>query len=125
LRGKLDITYTGWITDSDLVTLYSGAFAFVYPSLYEGFGLPVAEAMACGCPVIIPRHSSLPEVAGDAGSYADPGDPDALEAAITRLTNEHKRQSLIEKGLQQAAKFSWPAMADAFVEEIRKLDVPE
>ena len=122
LRKRLNITYTGWISDSDLRLLYAGAFALVYPSRYEGFGLPVAEAMACGCPAILPRHSSLPEVAGDAGVYADPGNAAELAAALHQLLEPVQRAALVEAGLKQSARFRWPAMADAFRRGILALE---
>ena len=75
----------GYVPDEDLATLYGGALAFVYPSLYEGFGLPPLEAMQCGTPVIAGRVASLPEVVGDAGILVDLGDPDTLGAAMLRL----------------------------------------
>jgi glycosyltransferase involved in cell wall biosynthesis len=119
LRDSMGITYTGWISDSDLALLYSGAFALVYPSRYEGFGLPVAEAMACGCPVILPRHSSLPEVAGEAGVYADPGNTQELEAAIKRVSDKDERVLLIELGFKQSSRFNWENMTGVIEGEIR------
>lgn len=125
LQQSLNIIYTGWIPDNDLIQLYSGAFALVFPSMYEGFGLPVAEAMACGCPVILPNHSSLPEVAGDAGVFTDTGNKDQLENAITSLLNEKNRAILVERGMTQASKFRWPKMAEVFAQEIRRLKHPD
>lgn len=102
------VILTGYVTDDDLATLYGGALAFVYPSLYEGFGLPPLEAMQCGTPVIAGRVSSLPEVVGDAGILVDLGDPDALCKAILRLHRDPAlRRRLSALSLQRAAGFTW------------------
>jgi len=98
----------GFIPENDKAALLSGAEAFLFPSLYEGFGLPVLEAMACGTPVLASNTSSLPEVAGDAGLLVDPLNIDAIAAGIsTLLTDTARRQSLVEKGYQRASDFSW------------------
>lgn len=105
---KERVIFTGYVVDEDLSPLYSGALAFVYPSLYEGFGLPPLEAMQCGTPVITSNSSSLPEVVGDAGVMINPKDSDALCHAILELyQDEDRRQMLRVKGLQQASRFSW------------------
>ncbi|QPC81190.1 glycosyltransferase family 4 protein [Phototrophicus methaneseepsis] len=102
----------GYADDADLPTLYSSANCVVFPSLYEGFGFPVLEAMACGTPVITSNVSSLPEVAGDAALIVDPYDTEALTHAIKRvLTDSDLHAKLIEHGLIQAAKFTWEASA--------------
>ncbi len=102
------VLFAGPIADADLPALYSGAEVFIFPSLYEGFGLPVLEAMACGVPVICSNTSSLPEVAGDAALMVDPTDVPALSQAIARvLADAGLRQHLREKGLARAAMFSW------------------
>ena len=102
-----------FVADDDLPALYAGARLFVYPSLYEGFGLPVAEAMACGAPVVSSNASSLPEVAGDAALYFDPRNVDAMTAAIQRaLTDSSLRVDLASRGLAQAKKFSWEKAAE-------------
>ena len=106
------VRFLGPLDDADLPALHSGATLFVFPSLYEGFGLPVLEAMACGAPVICGNRSSLPEVAGDAALLVDPTDTDALATAIRRvLEDEALRRSLGEKSLAQAATFSWQRTA--------------
>ena len=98
--------------DADLAALLSGAYGFVLPSWYEGFGLPVQEAMACGTPVICSRVSSLPEVAGDAALLFDPASQEALESAMRRLWNEPAlREELRRRGHVQAARFTWEACA--------------
>jgi glycosyltransferase involved in cell wall biosynthesis len=100
------------VPDEDLAGLYSGAAAFVFPSLYEGFGFPVLEAMACGTPVICANTSSLPEVAGEAALTVDPLDAGALAAAIARvLADSALRDSLIAKGYEQIKRFAWERAA--------------
>ncbi|GAA6621802.1 glycosyltransferase family 4 protein [Scytonema sp. NUACC26] len=102
------IIATGYVADEDLAALYSGAIAFVYPSFYEGFGLPPLEAMQCGVPVITSNTSSLPEVVGDAGIMVDPKDSDMLCHSLLELYNcPDLRQSMSQKSLEQAKKFSW------------------
>jgi alpha-1,3-rhamnosyl/mannosyltransferase len=106
------IHFLGSVAEADLSALYGGAKLFVFPSLYEGFGLPVLEAMACGTPVICSNVSSLPEVAGDAAIQVDPLDVDALAAAIGRvLGDEALRARMRQQGLQQATRFTWEQTA--------------
>ncbi|MDO8848057.1 MAG: glycosyltransferase family 1 protein [Coriobacteriia bacterium] len=96
----------------ELVALYNGAEALLYPSVYEGFGMPVLEAMACGCPVITSDRSSLPEVAGGAALLTDPTDPDALaEAIVTIARDAALRGLLVQRGGQRAASLTWDATA--------------
>ena len=96
----------------ELVALYNRAEALVFPSLYEGFGLPVLEAMACGCPVLCSNVTSLPEVAGDAALFFEPEDAEAISRAMRRVVaDQGLRQSLAQRGLRQAARFSWRKMA--------------
>jgi glycosyltransferase involved in cell wall biosynthesis len=106
------------LADSELQAAYSGAIALVYPSLYEGFGLPVLEAMACGCPVITCRNSALPEVAGDAAIYVNETDVTDLVFALNKVQAPKYRQQLIEIGLQQSRQFSWKKMADTIAIEL-------
>lgn len=107
------LIFTGYVGDEDLPALYSGAVAFVFPSLYEGFGLPALEAMACGTPVITSNTTSLPEVTGDAALLVDPIDPDELcEAMSTMLSDQSLREELKAKGLMRAAEFSWKRCAE-------------
>jgi len=102
----------GYVLDEDMPMLYNLADLFVYPSLYEGFGLPPLEAMACGCPVISSNSSSLPEVVGDAGLMIDPYDVDSLaKAMFDALMNEGLRKDMIKKGLERSKMFSWEKTA--------------
>lgn len=111
------VTFTGFVPDEDLPALISGALVFVYPSLYEGFGLPVLEAMQCGVPVITSEVSSLPEVAGDAALMVRPRDVAGFAAAMRRvLRDAGLREELRERGIAQAAKFSWKRTAELTVE---------
>jgi glycosyltransferase involved in cell wall biosynthesis len=89
-------------------SLYEGAAALVFPSFFEGFGIPLLEAMWCDCPIVCSNVTSLPEIAGDAALLIDPYTPEHLAEAISRvLTDEHLRRLLIECGRQQVRKFSW------------------
>ena len=107
-----DVIITGYIPLEDVVYLYNGAEFFIYPSLYEGFGLPVLEAMSCGCPVITSNTSSLPEVAGDAGILIDPYNLDEMTGAMERLPSDEKlREELKVKGLKRAELFTWEETA--------------
>jgi len=106
------VRWLGPVPDEDLPALYSGADLFVFLSLYEGFGLPPLEAMACGTPVIASNTSSLPEVVGDAGILVDPHDVAGLVEAIERLlTDDHLRAGLRARGLEQAGRFTWEKTA--------------
>lgn len=109
-----DAFFTGYAPDEDLPMLYGAADALAYPSLYEGFGLPPAEAMACGCPVIASDSSSLPEVVGDAGLLVSPKDEEGwVQALIRLLTDEALRRRLSELGAARAQQFTWTAAANA------------
>ena len=109
---KDKIIVTGFVADEDLAAVYSGALAFIYPSFYEGFGLPPLEAMQCGVPAITSNTSSLPEVVGDAGIMLDPKDVDGLCHSMFELYNKpFLRQSMTDKSLEQAKKFSWDSCA--------------
>ena len=105
------IVHTLQLSDRELSVAYSGAVALVYPSKYEGFGLPVLEAMACGCPVITCPNASIPEVAGKAAIYVQDEDVDGLANALCEVQKPGVRNSLIGAGLKQAKKFSWSKMA--------------
>jgi glycosyltransferase involved in cell wall biosynthesis len=102
------VILTGYVPEKDLPGLYSGALCFVYPSYFEGFGLPPLEAMKCGAPVITGNRTSLPEVVGEAGLLVDPFDVDALGAAMNRLISDSElRAELTTKGLERAKLFDW------------------
>lgn len=108
------IKLTGFVDDADLPALYTGADCFLFPSLYEGFGFPPLEAMACGTPVVASNASSLPEVIGEAGLLVDPHDIDALSRAIVRvLTEPAVAGRLRQAGMAQARRFTWAAAAAA------------
>jgi glycosyltransferase involved in cell wall biosynthesis len=99
------------LSDDDLKLAYSGALVLVYPSQYEGFGMPVLEAMACGCPVITCPKASIPEVGGNAVLYVNETDVDGMIEALQKVQEEKFRHTLIKKGLEQCQKFSWGQMS--------------
>ena len=106
------VIFPGYVPQEDLRFWYNAATMLVYPSFFEGFGLPVLEAMACGTPVITSNLSSLPEVAGDAAQLINPNDHEALTQAMQQIFNDAElRQSMREKGLLQKTKFSWQETA--------------
>jgi len=108
------------VTDGQLRALYEHALCLAYPSKYEGFGLPPLEAMACGCPTIVARAGSLPEVCGDAALYVDPRDAGSLAAAIARLVHDAPaRRTLGERGRDHARTFTWKAAAEATIGLLR------
>ena len=109
---KGPITALGFVPDEDLVKIYNLATAAILPSLYEGFGLPVLEAMACGCPVITSKGGSLPEVAGDAAFYIDAYNVESIAAGIKEVfENKQLQETLRSKGLENAKRFSWKKTA--------------
>lgn len=111
-KNKDQIIRLGFVPTEDLVSIYNLATAFVMPSLYEGFGLPVLEAMACGCPVITTKEGSLNEVAGDGAFYVDAYDVKSIKIGIEKVFNdENLRKELSEKGLKNARRFSWKKTA--------------
>ncbi|MCD6225788.1 glycosyltransferase family 4 protein, partial [bacterium] len=112
------IIKTGFIEDKDMPGLYNLALLYLYPSLYEGFGLPILEAQACGCPVICSHSSSLPEVGKDSVYYVNPlKEKDIAEGIIRVLSNKKLRAKLIRKGYQNAKRFSWKKAAKRILEE--------
>ena len=116
------VRFTGHLSDDDLRALYSVCRAFIYPSLYEGFGLPIIEAMACGAPVIASRIPSLMETAGDAACFVRAEDSRELAQSIIRLLDDSgERQRLSRAGLQRAGKFSWESTAAATLNTYRQV----
>lgn len=112
LRLMATVRFTGCVTDEELAALYRGAAALVLPSLYEGFGLPVLEAMSCGTAVIASTAAALPEVAGDAALLVDPLSIDAIASALVRLASDDAlREELRARGLKRATRFSWDRTA--------------
>lgn len=110
------VIITGFVPDNDLASLYSGSFAFVYPSLYEGFGLPILEAMKCGVPVITSNRSSIPEVVGDCAIMIDPCSIEELSNAIYLLyNNEELRNRMRKMSLQRASEFNWSKVTDKII----------
>jgi glycosyltransferase involved in cell wall biosynthesis len=106
------VVFTDWVPEEDKPALYSGARALVFPSLYEGFGLPPLEALACGTPVLASNRGSLPEIVGNGGLLLEPDDVEGLAAAMEKLLSDDTlREDLREKGLAHAARFSWEKTA--------------
>jgi len=119
------VHFVGLVSDAKLASLYRGATALVFASLYEGFGLPVLEAMACGTPVVTSNTTALPEVAGDAALLVDPTSVEQIASAMRRIVSDTPlRQQLHEKGLARAAQFSW-ASTTAKVQRLLTGDVIE
>jgi len=109
---QTDVIFPGFVAEDELPLWYNTADVFVYPSLYEGFGLPPLEAMACGRPVVVADTSSLPEVVGDAALRIDPRQPDEWAAALVRVCNDASLQAdLAGRALERAREFSWTRMA--------------
>jgi glycosyltransferase involved in cell wall biosynthesis len=107
------VRHRGYVTDEELARLYRGSVAFVYPSLYEGFGIPLLEAMSCGGVVVASNRSSIPEVVGDAGLLFDPTSTDELtDTLISLLESPAQRLALIDKGYQRVQQFSWQRTAE-------------
>lgn len=120
MKSVQSVVFLGPVPNDDLPALYAGAMLFVFPSLYEGFGLPSLEAMACGTPVVCSNTSSLPEVVREAAIMVDPLDAEGLAAAMERaLRDQALREEMREKGLKQAAKFSWERTAREMLEVYR------
>jgi glycosyltransferase involved in cell wall biosynthesis len=116
------VVVTGWTESAEIPAFYAGASALLFPSLHEGFGLPVVEAMASGCPVAASGVYSIPEVGGDAILTFDPNDVGAMAAALERLLfDEHRRALLVRRGLERAARFSWRESARRTADVYREL----
>jgi len=111
--GDKVIFLTNVVSDEDVVALFNGCYCFLFPSLYEGFGLPILEAMSCGAPVITSNLSACPEVAGDAALLVDPENIDEISVAVNNICNDKSlRKTLITKGFERAKLFSWDKFAD-------------
>ncbi len=120
--GKAELIYTGYVPDEDLPALYAGAEVFAYPSLYEGFGLPILEAMACGCPVLTSNLSSMPEVAGDAAQLVDPFSVAAIRDGLEQLLSDQElRERLRQRGRERATQFTAERQAAATLEVYRSV----
>lgn len=116
------IKLLGRVSDEQLVALYSAAEAFIFPSFYEGFGIPPLEAQACGCPVIVANTASLPEVCGDSALYCSPHDAQDIAAKIQQLiTNPELAESLKQKGYANITRYSWETSAKRLAQVIREL----
>ena len=116
-----DVVVTGYLEDEELFELLGAAYAFAYPSLFEGFGIPVIEAMASGIPVITSANSAMQEIAGDAALYFNPGEPSSIaEKMMLIYKDENKRNELIQKGLQHCQTYTWQKTADKLWQTIMK-----
>lgn len=121
-NSPLQVRLLGYVNDKELRALYTGAFAFIYPSLYEGFGLPPLEAMACGTPVVISNTASLPEVAGDAAFYIEPDDVNSIGYGIRRIVEDDQlRSQLILEGFKQAKKYQWESTSKSIWQLIQSV----
>ena len=117
-----NVIFTGQIREQDKAPLYSAATVFAFPSLYEGFGMPVLEAMACGTPVVTSNVSALPEVAGDAGLLVNPYASEAIgEALAELLESAARREDLSRRGLERARRFTWPQVAEQTVRVYKQI----
>ena len=122
LARKGELRILGYIPDDKLPFVYSGASLFVYPSVYEGFGLPPLEAMACGVPVVVSNKTSLPEITETAGVLIDPYDVESLSLTVQSLLNDKaKREQMTISGIQQAKKFTWDACAERTLSVYKKV----
>jgi glycosyltransferase involved in cell wall biosynthesis len=116
------VKHVGYVSDEELRALYEHATCFIYPSFYEGFGLPPLEAMACGCPVIVSDAASLPEVCGDAALYCDPYSPKDIADKISLMLNDRSlREQLMQKGLERSKLFTWKKCAKEVLKIIEEV----
>jgi glycosyltransferase involved in cell wall biosynthesis len=118
------LNFVGHVSEEKLAALYRGAEALVFPSCYEGFGLPIVEAFSCGTPVLTSNVTAMPEVAGNAALLVNPFDVEAIAAALTRLCNDSTlRSALIAQGLARAPTYSWDSVAGRVRDAIKSVDV--
>ncbi len=117
---KAEVIWKGTVSDAELIKLYNGAAVVAYPSLYEGFGIPIGEALACGVPVVASRISSIPEVGGDAAFYVDPYDEQDIARALYEALTEDTvaRQARIARGLAHVRRFRWEATVDILLQAL-------
>lgn len=121
-QNQQDIKYLGYISDYELAELYNRASLFVFPSLYEGFGLPLLESMACGTPIITSNVSSMPEIAGDAAYYVDPYDETSIKNGIEELINNGSlRETMKNKGLRRAGNYTWEKSANMHLKVFKNI----
>ena len=113
------IIFTGYLSDVELINYYNRAKIFLYPSLFEGFGIPPMEAQKCGCPAIVSEVSCLPEVYGDSVLYCNPFETESIQSSIEKLiSDENLRKSLVKKGFENADRFSWEKSAAVFKQKV-------
>jgi glycosyltransferase involved in cell wall biosynthesis len=117
------VSLLGYVDKAELQGLYAGAAAFVYPAIYEGFGLPIVEAMACGAPVVTSRTGSAPEIAGGAAIIVDPFDPASIEAGIERATQPQEAERLRTLGFERARAFRWEQAAQTTLDTYRRAEI--
>ncbi len=116
------IIFKGHVEDEELVNLYNNAELFIFPSLYEGFGIPPLEAMSCGCPCVVSNTSSLPEICGEAAEYCDPNDVIDIADTMDKVLNDIKlKERLIEQGFEQIKKYSWQRTVDKILKLVDSL----
>lgn len=121
LEGSTDIIFTDYVNDNDLIRLYNAASCFVYPSYFEGFGIPPLEAMACGTPVAVANTTSLPEVVGDAGIYFDPFSEEEIKASMIKMLAENYVTNDLQIKMEaQVKRFSWKKSADLVIDTYKK-----
>jgi glycosyltransferase involved in cell wall biosynthesis len=117
------VAFAGRVSEDELAALYRGALFLVFPSFYEGFGLPIIEAFACGTPVITSNVTSMPEIAGDAALLVDPHDVDAIAEAMVRLASSPElRKTLVARGYERIGTFSWDAVAERVKAAVAAVD---
>jgi glycosyltransferase involved in cell wall biosynthesis len=117
------VSLLGYVDQAELRRLYAGAAAFIYPAIYEGFGLPIVEAMACGAPVVTSRTGSAPEIAGGAAIIVDPFDPASIEAGMERVTQPGEAEQLRALGFERARAFRWEQAAQATLDAYRRAEI--